>query len=260
VTVQRARARNGIGAEASDPEIDRWRPRVLLTRTQSGGATAYWVAENNAPTESQQTFGQLALSPKTVGAYTEVSRQLTLQSSPDAESLVMSDLADVVAIAVDLAALNGSGASGQPTGIINTGGIGAVTGTSLAYAGVLEFQTDVASGNALNGTCGYVTTPSVAALLMQRVKVASTYSPVWEGNVLDGTVTGFKAMSSNQMPAANMIFGDFSQVIIAEWGVLEVEVNPYTNFQAGIIGVRAMYSVDVGVRYAAAFSLATSIT
>jgi hypothetical protein len=42
--------------------------------------------------------------------------------------------------------------------------------------------------------------------------------------------------------------------------VLQVEVNPYANFQAGIIGVRAMVSVDVGLRYAAAFSLATSIT
>jgi hypothetical protein len=57
-----------------------------------------------------------------------------------------------------------------------------------------------------------------------------------------------------------MLYGDWDQVVIAEWGVLQVEVNPYANFQAGIIGVRAMVSVDVGLRYAAAFSLATSIT
>jgi hypothetical protein len=67
-------------------------------------------------------------------------------------------------------------------------------------------------------------------------------------------------MSSLQMAAASMLFGDWSSVIVAEWGVLELEVNPYANFQAGIIGVRAIYTVDVGIRYPAAFSLATTIT
>lgn len=227
----------------------------------TGAATAYWLAnETTSITESQQTFGQLSLTPKTVGAYTEISRQLALQSSPDAEALVNSDLATVVSLAIDSAVLNGSGASGQPTGIINTAGIGSVTGTSIAYAGILEFQTDTAASNALFGSSGYVTTPTVAALLMQRVKFTSTASPIWEGNVLDGSITGLRAMASNQMPSANILFGAFDQVVVGEWGVLEVEVNPYANFAAGIMGVRAMYSVDVGVRYAAAFSLATSVT
>jgi hypothetical protein len=67
-------------------------------------------------------------------------------------------------------------------------------------------------------------------------------------------------MSSNQLTAASMMFGDWQELVIGEWGVLEVEVNPYANFQAGIIGVRAMYSMDVGVRRPFAFSRATSIT
>lgn len=228
---------------------------------QTGAATNYWLAtEATAITESQQTFGQMALSPKTAGAYTEISRQLLLQSSPGAEQPVQSDLAQVVALAVDLAVLNGSGSGGQPTGIIGTSGIGSVTGTSLAYAGIVEFQTDTAGGNALFDSSGYVTTPAVAGLLKQRVKFSSTASPIWEGKLLEGTVDGYRAMASNQVPSANILFGDFSKVVLAEWGVLEVEVNPYANFAAGIVGVRAMYSIDVGVRYAAAFSLATSVT
>ena len=230
---------------------------------QTGAATAYWLAnEGTAITESQQTLGQLALSPKNVGAYTEVSRQLTLQSSPSAEAMVMNDLAAVVGLAIDSGILSGSGSSGQPTGITNTGSIGSVTGTSLDYADILEFQTDVAGGNNLvnPGTAGYVTTAAVAALLMQRVKFSSTASPLWEGNIYDGAMGGFKAMSSGQVAAATMIYGDFSQVVLAEWGVLELEVNPYANFAAGIIGVRAIATVDVGVRYAGSFSVASSIT
>jgi len=228
---------------------------------QTAAATAYWLStEATAVTESQQTFGQMSLTPKTVGAYTEISRQLMLQSSPDAESIVIGDLGKVAGLALDIGVLRGAGSSGEPTGIINTAGIGSVTGTSIDYAKVLEFQTDVATANVEPNRGGYVTTPAVAALLMQRVKFSSTASPLWEGNVFDGNMAGYAAMSSNQMSAATMLYGDWDQVVVAEWGVLQVEVNPYANFQAGIIGVRAMVSVDVGLRYAAAFSYATSIT
>jgi HK97 family phage major capsid protein/HK97 family phage prohead protease len=227
----------------------------------TGASTKYWLAsESTSITESTHTFGQLALSPKTVGAYSEISRQLLLQSSPSADALVQSDLAQVVSLAVDAAVLNGAGGSGEPQGIIGSSGVGSVTGTSIAYAGIVEFQTDTATGNALFDSSGYVTTPAVAGLLKQRVKFSSTASPIWEGKLLEGTVDGYRAMASLQVPTANILFGDFSKVVLAEWGVLEVEVNPFANFQAGIIGVRAMYSIDVGVRYGAAFSLATSVT
>lgn len=228
---------------------------------QTGAATWYWLAsESTNITESQQTLGQMALSPKTGGAYTEISRQLLLQSSPDAEVLVTSDLGRVGGLGIDSAVLAGSGASGQPTGITNTAGIGSVTGTSIDFAKVLEFQTDIATANVLPERGGYATTPTVAALLMQRVKFSGTASPLWEGNLWDGSMVGFPAMSSNQMAASSMLFGDWSSVVVAEWGVLEISVNPFANFQAGIIGVRAMVSMDCGLRYPAAFSLATSIT
>jgi HK97 family phage major capsid protein len=230
---------------------------------QTGAATAYWLAnEATAITEGNQTFGQMALTPKNVGGYTEVSRQLMMQSDPSAEMIVMNDLAAIVALGVDTAALNGSGSAGEPTGILNTGSIGSVSGTSLAYAGVLEFQSDVAAANALvnPGNAGYVTTPAVAALLMARQRFSSTDTPLWDGNIMDGRMAGFRAMSSTQVPTASAIFGDWSQLVIGEWGTLEVDVNPFANFAAGITGVRAFYTVDVGVRYAASFSAASSIT
>ena len=227
---------------------------------QTGAGTAYWLAtEASTATESNQTFGQVALTPKTASAYTEISRNLLLQSSPGAEGIVSDDLAQITAIAVDLASLAGSGVSGQPIGITNTTGIGSVTGTTFSYAKALEFQTDVATSNVTPVRGGYVTTPAAAAILMQKQRFTSTDTPLWVGNIWDGTVIGFPAMSTNQL-SDGMIFGDWSELVIGEWGVLEVEVNPYANFQAGIIGVRAMYSMDVGVRRAFAFSYASSIT
>lgn len=227
----------------------------------TGAGTAYWLTnEATAITESNQTVGQVALSPKTLGAYTELSRLLLLQSTPAADQMVMNDLAKVLALAIDLAALQGDGTGGAPTGIASTAGIGSVTGTSLDYADVIEFQTDVAAANALSASSAYVTTPAVAGLLMQRQRFSSTDTPLWTGSVLDGQLAGHRATTTTQVTAASMTFGDFEQVIIGEWGFLEISLNPHANFPAGIVGIRAIQTVDVAIRQAAAFSRATTIT
>jgi HK97 family phage major capsid protein len=240
--------------------LDGLQGSVTFPRMTASG-TAYWLAnEGSQITESQPTLGQMALTPKNLAAYTEISHQLALQSNPSAEAIVWRDLAKVLGVAIDAAIFEGSGTSGQPTGIANTAGIGSVVGTSLDAAKVAEFQTDVAAANALAPGCVYVTTPAVASLLMQRVKVASTWSPLWEGSVLEGTMMGRRALSTNNVTAGTMVFGDFSQVVLGMWGPIELAVNPYSQFTYGIIGVRAWATCDVGVRIGAAFSRATSIT
>jgi HK97 family phage major capsid protein len=237
---------------------------VAIPRMSATG-TAYWLSSETATiTESAQTIVQASLSPKNVGAYTEISRQLLMQSSPAAEGIVSDDLASLVAVAGDYACLAGAGSSGEPDGIIGFSGVGSVTGTSLGYDStnsVLDFQSDVAESNVIPTRGGYVTTPAVAKLLMKRLSFTGVASPpVWTGNLWDGTVAGFPAMSSMQVPTADMIFGDWPNMVIGEWGVLEIEVNPYAGFTAGIIGVRALYSMDVAHRRPFAFSIATSIT
>lgn len=230
---------------------------------QTAAATAYWLAsETTQITESDQTFGQMPLTPHTVGGYTEISRLLLLQSSPDIEGIVNADLAAICALAVDKGAISGSGTSGQPLGIVGTSGVGTASSgdmSTIAYKGELDFQVAVANANVVPVRGGYVATPTVAALLMQRNRFANTMSPLWDGNLWDANgplgVAGFPGMSSLQIPASGMIFGDWEKLVIAEWGVLEIEVNPYANFQAGIIGVRAIVTIDVGLRYPAAFCI-----
>lgn len=230
---------------------------------QTAASTAYWLTnEATAITESQITIGQLSMTPKTIGVYTELSRLMLLQSTPAADRLVMDDFAKVLALGIDAAGLKGDGSSGSPTGVTATGSIGSVVGTSIDYAKTIEFQSDVAGNNALVSGCAYVTTPVVASLLAQRARFSNTDTPLWDGSILDGNVIGFRGVATTQMTAGAMLFGDFSQVIIGEWGQLELAVSnsEASNFKAGIVGVRAFQTVDVGVRNAGAFSLATSIT
>jgi len=229
---------------------------------QTAGATAYWVAEGAAITESQQTFAQMALVPKSVGGLTDVTRKLLLQASPDAEGIVMFDLASIVALAVDKAALHGSGAGAEPLGIAGTAGVGAVAGASIDYAKLRELQTDVADAGVTPMRGGYATTSTVSSLLMGKQRFTSTDSPLWVGNVWDGQVSGFPAMSSPQVNAATMFFGDWQELVIGEWGVLELLANPFdaSGFPAGNVRIRAMFDCDIGVRRPGAFSVATSIS
>ncbi len=229
---------------------------------QTAPATGHWlVDENSQITESQATIGQIVLSPKNVAALTELSHQLRVQSSPAAEAIVTADLAAAVALALDAAVINGSGSNGEPHGIIGTDGVGSVSGTSLAAAGVLEFQSDVAAANLLGQPGnGYVTTSAVAALLAARVRFESTASPLRDGALGDGVMLGHRAMSTAQMPAATMVFGHWPSVLIGEWGVLELMINPFSDFTRGLSAVRAWYTADVAIRYPGAFSVAESIT
>lgn len=236
--------------------------QVTIPR-QTGAATAGWQnTESSGVSATDQTLGQLSMSPRNLIARTNISRQLMMQSSPAAEAMIRADLAAVIGIEIDRAGIAGAGGA-QPIGIINTSGITTgITGTTLGYSGALTFQTSVASANALfqSETSGYITTPTLAGALMGRQRFTSTDTPLWDGNILDGKMAGYRAMSSLQVPASNMLFGDFSKVVIGEWGVLELALNPYQNFDAALFGLRAIYTVDVLVRYPQAFALSTNMS
>lgn len=233
----------------------------LLIPTGGTDPTATWLAaEGTQIPESSPSFGQAAASPKLLAAYIEISRQLLTQSN--AEEIVKYRLGVAVAKALDEALLGGSGGSGQPLGIANTSGVGAFTGTSLNYAALVDAQQDVADGEGVEnvGALGWATTPTVAGLLAQRYKVASTASPLWEGKLSAGSVCGAPAFASKSLPASTMVFGDWSGATIFEWDSAVISVNPYADFQRGLTGIRLLLMADVLITRPKAFSVASSVS
>ena len=244
----------------------------LAIPKQSGGATAYWVAESGDPTESQQTLGQVALAPKTVGAFTDLSRKLLLQSSIDIENFVKGDLALVLALAIDLAAINGSGSSNQPLGILNTTGIGDVAGGTNGAAPtwdhIVDLWTAVAQDNAAFGSLGFLTNSKVIGKLMKTEKASNTAQFVCanfpDANGITG-LAGARCGVSNQVPSnltkgsssgvcSAIIYGNWADLIIGMWGTLDLTVDPYTGSTSGTVRVVALQDVDVAVRHAESFA------
>lgn len=234
---------------------------------QTSGATAYWVAENNAITESQQAFDQVTMSPKTVGAYTDFSRKLMLQSSIDVENFVRRDLAATLALEIDRVALHGSGASNQPTGIAATSGIGSVAGgangAAPSWANIISLETEVAIDNADIGSLAYVTNAKVRGKLKSTEKATNTGMFVWtEGST---PLNGYNCLVTNQVSStltkgtssgvcSAIFFGNWADLLIGMWSGLDLMVDPYSGATAGTVRVVALQDVDIAVRNAASFA------
>jgi HK97 family phage major capsid protein len=235
------------------------RGNVSIPR-QTGGATASWLAEDSTITATNQTVGQLNLTPHKLGAATAYTQQLLAQASIDVENFVRQDLMTIIAIARDLAAINGSGNSGEPQGILNTGSLStAVTlsaAQSMTYANAVQFETNVALNNAVQGRLGYITTPTVKnnAKLVAEISAANSI-PVWKNEM----VNGYPAFATNQVPTAtSVIFGNFDDLILADWADTSVIVDPYSLSLQGQIRIVMQMYCDNGIRHTKSFSVSTN--
>jgi HK97 family phage major capsid protein len=229
----------------------------------TGGATASWLAEDSTITATQQTVGQLNLTPHKLAAATAFTEQLAMQSSVDAENFVRQDLMAIAAIARDLAAIAGTGVSGQPKGILahaNTTELSIpVTlsaAQSMTYANAVAFETNVALNNANRGKLGYLATPTVKnnAKLIAEIAAANSI-PVWKND----QVNGYTALATNQVPTGtSVIFGNWDDLILADWADSNFFVDPYSLSLQGQIRVINRLYCDNGIRHATSFSVATN--
>ena len=223
---------------------------------KTAASTGAWIStEGGASSESEPTFGQVTMSPKTVGAFTDITRLMMMQSSLDIEALVRNDLATGLSLAIDNGALQGSGSSGQPTGIKNTSGINAPTAFAAAnptFAEVVAMETAVAEDNALMGNLAYILPASMYGALKTTVKDSGSGQFVVAP---DGTMNGYRTVVSNQVTAGDLYFGNFADLLIGMYGGLDITVDPYTASTSGTVRIVALQTVDVAVRHAVSFAV-----
>ncbi len=223
----------------------------------NGGAIAYWLNEQGSVTPSDQSFGQLGFTPKRLAGRTGYTKELINQTTLSVEALVRNDITTQLAIAKDLAALVGTGGA-QPLGIANTTGINSVTfGATATRAKMIEFQQKVATANASRGNLAYMTTPAVAAKLMNVPEQPSFPKFIWDGNVDSGVVVGRRAEATNQVPNDRVIYGNWNDLMLLDWAGIDVVVNPYTLDAQGIVTITITLWTDSGVRHAVSFAVST---
>jgi HK97 family phage major capsid protein len=237
-------------------------------------ATVGWVADNSALSPSDQVHEKVTCSPKHAGGIVEFSRNMLLQSSPDIEMLIRRDFAQVLAAAIDTAAING-GTANTPTGILATSGIGDVpggaNGLAPTYANIVSLIASVSTNNALSGSLAFLTNAKVVAKCRNVLKSTSDTSSnfiVTDPN----TMLGYRLATTNLVPStltkgssgavcSALIFGNFQDLILAYWSELDILTNPFesTAFSKGNVQVRAMSTCDVQLRHPLSFAATKDI-
>lgn len=230
---------------------------VDLPRQIAAGVVA-WLATETTDVSTDTTFDtdEVQLRPKTAGIRHDITRRMMKQSTPAVDDLVRRDIRATVGIAIDHQALNGDGTGGTPTGIVNMSGAGAVDLTGGAtWADIVEFETDLGSANALRGKLAYAVRHATVGTLKTTKKDAGSGLFLIDA---DGMMNGYPVAKSNQLDAAApIIFGNWEELLIGMWGVLDMFPDPYTLGDRGGVVLRGFQDVDVQARHEASFSVGT---
>lgn len=242
---------NGLNGKVSIPGSD-------------AGSTAYWVAENGAVTESDQTFISRSLDGKTVGAMTDISMNLMKQSSIDVEAFVRNDIAMTLATQIELQGLTGNGTSNRPIGIYNTTGVGGTTINATDapdWGDVVDIWNGVSSNNALRGNLAWVGGSTITANMMKAFRNGGGSEPILDdgvGNLGQHSLMTYPYyVSENNVEAGKSLltFGDFSSLVMGSWGNgLDLRVDPFTNSSTGATRIVGLYLVDFAIRTPKSFS------
>ena len=239
---------------------------------KGGLSTGGWIAENGTATAAVSTLGQVLGSPHTASAYTDISRRLLEQSSISAEAYTVESLDRALRYLLETAGYAGTGADNQPTGIINTTGVGSVnfTAGSPTLGKLVDMWSAVESANAGSEAAAWIATPAVKAILRTTMDTVAVTGESGDVNVGVGKYLleqlrgeayceGYRFLDSTLAPAKKLIFGDFSQLVLALWSGTDVKVDPYTLSTSGALRIVALQDCDFLVRHAAAFCVGNTV-
>lgn len=233
---------------------------IVIPR-QEAAATAVSVSEIGALAASQQILGQIAMQPRRVGAMQAYSKQFVMQSTPDAEAFMRDDLFKVIALRWDYLGLNGQGAANEPLGIINTPGVASILfGATPTYIKMVSMETAIRAANVTDPLC-YLSTSTVkgtlktvAEALTGATTVGGAQNAIWKGQGDgDGTVNGYPAYDTQQVPGNLVILGAFSQLILGLWGGFDVVVDYFTKKANVEVEIAINTWGDFAVRHPQAF-------
>lgn len=220
----------------------------LSIPTITDGATAYWLAEGGNVTSSTPTLAPGTVSPKTVAASVPVSRRLMLQGNPDVAAVIAADLVAALAHEIDAAALGASSDVNAPDGLRQALSAGKVTfaAATPTWAEVTDFLQDVEDGHAAEPA--FVTSPSMATLL--RRADTGTGERIMHG----GQIADRPAMVTPSMPAGELIAGGFGDLVIAQWGGIDLRLDTATGAASDQRILRAFADVGFLTRRTTSFA------
>lgn len=215
-----------------------------------------WVGENAAVTKQKQKFDGPILKPKRAAAAVGISNQLLLQTSPGVDKIIWDKLREGAARAINSAAINGDGIL-EPLGILNTPGIklpANVTAGVATWNKVVLLKTLIEAADATMESRGYLLSPSLAGALETIKKDAGSGRFLMEEGKINGAIAAVTSLVETLGGNEVLLYGDFSQLFIGQWGGVQFTLDPYTGAGSAELLTYVNMFADVQIANPAAFS------
>ena len=257
---------------------------VAIPRRSGVASTGYLSSETAALSQAESTFDQISMTPKTLGTLSKFSRNMLIQATPGIEDLVRTDILDGINVGLDLGILNGTGSSGQPTGIMQTSGIGSVAmgtnGGAITVDALVDLETAMMEDNAaVNAdSISYVTNAKVLGAIKKLKTSGGEYlvnnnlQAIGRGGT-PLVVNGYPLAMTNQVPSnltkgstsgscSAVVMGDFSQAILGLFGSgIEITAGEDSDdFAKNLVSIKGVVAFDVAVRHAQSFAAILDVT
>ena len=221
-----------------------------------------WVDEDEAPNEKEVVFTGPVLKPKIMRGLIYISTQWFAQTSPDANTTLINLIRRGISTTFTSAVIAGSGGK-APTGILNLTGVNVETSTTPNWDAVVDVESAIEEENATEQRLAYLMRPQLKGKFKKTPIDTGSGVMIMSGNELNG----YKAMSSTLVPKLNdgtndtypLIFGDFSQLYIGQWGGIRLLIDPYTKAPRGQVAVVVELFGDVQVANPKAFAINKSL-
>jgi len=253
-------------------------PKETTVPKKTGNTTAYWVgdAPSTDVTASAITFGELSLTLRPLAAAVEIRKNLLQHAAVAVEPIIRSDITEQMALAEDLAFIQGLGGM-QPTGLKNWPGIASYSTGSIGtpdFDELIDARTTLLSRNIPladgDGNTSLWMHPNVLGYLQKHKTGVGAYD-----YVIDLTsrppdrVLGYPVYTTTQIPVNLGGGGNETYIVfcgigrdytIADGGAIEILVDPYTLSRKLQVQLIAVHEVDGGPRRLEAFQLLTGVT
>lgn len=187
---------------------------------KTSSSTGYFIGESEAAAESDVNFGTDKMSPKTVSGLVKVSRKSAQQSTPDMEVLLIADIINQLNLRADKSAIQGQGVK-ELIGLLYSDGVQIIDGLNFTEGTAIDMETELEDLNVNMDTAVWLTTPRIKGALRKRKIEPGQTDKLWTKSEMLGR-TG---IATKQVPEGTIALVDPSEMIMATWGVLELQIN-----------------------------------
>ncbi|WHG67965.1 phage major capsid protein [Escherichia coli] len=216
-------------------------PIAVPKMTASSVDAFGFVDENGAAPESKAEFANVKMAPKTFAGGNPISR-LSLKTVPNIATLITDHINKSVRIKLEQLILSDKENARGPAGLVKqlVDGGRVTKKAAFSYKDFLKEIAALTDAGVPAQSIKFAMSGATAAELESTLKDNGVSGYIIE----NGKLAGYEVVTSGVIPADHIVLGDFSGIIVGEWGGLELDLDDSTYRAQSAIVPRVWLDLD----------------